>query len=338
MLSQPNKPVGLVGYGAYIPRFRLPGAEISRIWSGEIGIGESSSQKDDAGSNGQKEDGPIKEKAVPGLDEDTATMSIEAARNALARSRVDPQQIQAVWVGSESHPYAVKPTGTIVAEAIGATPATQAADLQFACKAGTEAMQAAIGFVGSGMAPYALAIGMDTAQGRPGDALEYTAGAGGAAMLIGPAEESVAVIERSLSYVSDTNDFWRRPRQNYPSHAERFSGDPGYFSHLISAAERMMDELDVTATAFDHVGCSSAERKIPCAGDEGTGIFTGAVAVRATGGRNRQHLCRFRNSGTDGNSGRSRTGSACSRRQLRERGRFRCFCSQADGPPADMAE
>ena len=43
--------------------------------------------------NGQKEDGPIKEKAVPGLDEDTATMSIEAARNALARSRVDPQQI-----------------------------------------------------------------------------------------------------------------------------------------------------------------------------------------------------------------------------------------------------
>ena len=27
MLSQPNKPVGLVGYGAYIPRFRLPGAE-----------------------------------------------------------------------------------------------------------------------------------------------------------------------------------------------------------------------------------------------------------------------------------------------------------------------
>lgn len=82
----------------------------------------------------------------------------------------------AVWAGSESHPYAVKPTGAIVAEAIGATPGTQAVDWQFACKAGTEAMQAAIGFVGSGMAPYALAIGMDTAQGRPGDALEYTAG------------------------------------------------------------------------------------------------------------------------------------------------------------------
>jgi hypothetical protein len=52
-------------------------------------------------------------------------------------------------------PYAVKPTSTIVAEAIGAVPNTQAADWEFACKAGTEAMQAAIGFVGSGMARYA---------------------------------------------------------------------------------------------------------------------------------------------------------------------------------------
>ena len=72
-----------------------------------------------------------------------------------------------MWVGSESHPYAVKPTSTLVAEAIGATPHIQAADWEFACKAGTEAMVAAMGLVGSGMADYALAIGMDTAQGRP---------------------------------------------------------------------------------------------------------------------------------------------------------------------------
>lgn len=245
MFNQPTRPVGIIGFGAYVPRFRLPGAEISRIWT------ESNSRS------------PVREKAVPGLDEDTATMSIEAARNALARAAIDPQQIRAVWVGSESHPYAVKPTGTIVAEAIGATPAVLAADWQFACKAGTEAMQAGIGFVGSSMADYVLCIGMDTAQGRPGDALEYTAGAGGAAYILGPAEEAVAVIQRSLSYVSDTTDFWRRPSTHYPSHAERFSGDPGYFGHVIPAAQEMLQATGVSPADYDHVIFHQPNPKFP---------------------------------------------------------------------------
>ena len=245
MLNKPVIDVGIVGYGAYVPRFRLAGTEISRVWEGK------------------PSPGPVKEKSVPGLDEDTATMSIEAARNALARAQIDPQEIRAVWVGSESHPYAVKPTGTIVAEAIGATPNTQAADWQFACKAGTEAMQAGIGFVGSGMARYVLAIGMDTAQGRPGDALEYTAAAGGAAYLLGPAAESCAIIQRSLSYVSDTTDFWRRPGTHFPSHAERFSGDPGYFGHVIPAARAMMTEMETTPESYDFVVVHQPNVKFP---------------------------------------------------------------------------
>ncbi|HAJ34954.1 MAG TPA: hydroxymethylglutaryl-CoA synthase [Chloroflexi bacterium] len=245
MLQQPMRPVGIVGYGAYVPRYRLPGSEISRVWT-----------------NGNSKS-PVREKAVPGLDEDTATMSVEAARNALARAGIDPQRIAAVWVGSESHPYAVKPTGTIVAEAIGATPATLAADWQFACKAGSEAFQAGIGLVGSGMADYALAIGMDTAQGRPGDALEYTAGAGGAAYIVGPAEEALAVIQRTLSYVSDTTDFWRRPTTHYPSHAERFSGDPGYFGHVMPAAEQMMQLMETTPEDYDYVVIHQPNPKFP---------------------------------------------------------------------------
>ncbi len=222
-LMRPARDVGLVGYGAYVPRFRLPASEVARVWT------EGTSAL------------PIKEKAVPGLDEDVATMSVEAARNAVARAGIPPSEIRAVWVGSESHPYAVKPTSTIVAEALGAVPNTQAADWQFACKAGTEAMQAAIGFVGSGMAQYALAIGMDTAQGRPGDALEYTAGAGGAAFLLGPAAESLAVFEGSYSFVTDTPDFWRRQHEKYPEHGQRFTGEPAYFRHVTTAAERLLE-------------------------------------------------------------------------------------------------
>jgi hydroxymethylglutaryl-CoA synthase len=228
MLLKPTRDVGIAGYGAYVPRYRLPGDEVDRVWK--------------EGQGGS----PVKEKSVPGPDEDTATMSVEAARNALARAGVDPTALRAVWVGSESHPYAVKPTSTVVAEAIGAVPATQAADWEFACKAGTEAFQAAMGLVGSSMADYALAIGMDTAQGRPGDALEYTTGAGGAAYVLGPAEDSLAIVEGSFSYVTDTPDFFRRPYQHYPQHGSRFTGDPAYFKHVLASSRQLMDSLEVT--------------------------------------------------------------------------------------------
>lgn len=202
ILLKPSRSVGIIGYGAYVPRYRLPASEVSRVWTGgHAGL-------------------PIEEKAVAGIDEDVATMSIEAARNALSRAGISPDQIRALWVGSESHPYAVKPTSTIVAEAIGAVPNVQAGDWQFACKAGTEAIVAAIGFIGSGMADYAMAIGMDTAQGKPSDALEYTAASGGAAYLLGPAEDALAVFNASYSYVTDTPDFWRRAYQKYPEHGE----------------------------------------------------------------------------------------------------------------------
>src|SRR5512135_2821893 len=244
-LLKPSKPVGIVGYGAYVPRYRLPAKEVARVWTG--------------GKGGL----PIKEKAVPGLDEDVITMSIEAARNAMKRAGIDPTEIRAVWVGSESHPYAVKPTSTIVAEAIGAVPNTQAADWEFACKAGTEALVAAMGLVGSNMARYAVAIGMDTAQGKPGDALEYTAGAGGAAYIVGPAEESLAVISAAYSYVTDTPDFWRREYQKYPEHGMRFTGEPAYFKHITQAAMHLMEASGTTAKDYKWAVFHQPNTKFP---------------------------------------------------------------------------
>ena len=67
-LFKPVKPVGIVGYGGLVPRYRLPAKGSIRVWTG--GKGRL----------------PIKEKAVPGLDEDVITMSIEAARNAMKRA------------------------------------------------------------------------------------------------------------------------------------------------------------------------------------------------------------------------------------------------------------
>ncbi len=244
-LLRPSRPVGIIGYGAYVPRYRITAKEIARVWAG----GKTAL--------------PIKEKAVPGLDEDVITMSIEAARNAIARAGIDPAELRAVWVGSESHPYAVKPTSTVVAEAIGASASIQAGDWEFACKAGTEAIVAAIGFVGSKMADYALAIGMDTAQGKPGDALEYTAAAGGAAYILGPAENALAVINASYSYVTDTPDFWRREYQKYPEHGVRFTGEPAYFHHITSSAKTLMETLGTTAKDYTWAVFHQPNTKFP---------------------------------------------------------------------------
>jgi hydroxymethylglutaryl-CoA synthase len=244
-----ERQVGIVGYGAYVPRYRLPVAEVSRVWTG--------------GHSGV----PIREKAVPGPDEDTATIAIEAARNALARSgELDPAEIGAVWVGSESHPYAVKPTGTILAETIGAVPHVLTGDWEFACKAGTEALQAATGMVGSGMVSYALAVGADTAQGRPGDALEYTAAAGGSAYILGAVSGEcgvLAVVEGSLSYVTDTPDFWRRAYQHYPEHGARFTGEPAYFKHTLAAGRELMESLGTTASDYAYAVLHQPNAKFP---------------------------------------------------------------------------
>lgn len=195
---------GIVGYGINIPVYRIKTSEIAKVWGEEP-------ERIEKGLG-------IIEKAVGGIDEDTSTISTMAAINALKMAAISPQRIGALYVGSESHPYAVKPTATIVAEAIGAVPNLTAADLEFACKAGTAGLQIVLSMVDSKMIDYGMTVGADTAQGRPGDALEYSAASGGAAFIVGPEKESLAVVESTFSFTTDTPDFWRRQGADYPSH------------------------------------------------------------------------------------------------------------------------
>lgn len=242
--------VGIIGYGVYIPRYRLKVEEVARIWG------------DDA--ERVKRGLLLDEKSVPGPDEDTATIAVEAARNAVKRGGVNPKDIGAIYVGSESHPYAVKPTATIVAEAIEATPNLTAADYEFACKAGTAGIQTCMGMVEARMIKYGMAIGADTAQGAPGDPLEYTAAAGGGALIIGKdGAEALATIEGTCSYTTDTPDFWRREMQPYPKHGGRFTGKPAYFKHVTSAASALLRQLQLTSQDFAYAVFHQPNGKFP---------------------------------------------------------------------------
>ncbi len=240
--------VGIITYGAYIPRFRITVEEIARVW----------------GANAAEISGGlgVLEKAVPDYDENTATFAVEAARAALRRREVNRDEIKAVYVGSESHPYAVKPTAVTVGEAIRATPSMTAADYEFACKAGTAAIQTSMGLVSSGMMKYAVAIGADTAQGAPGDALEYTAAAGGAAYVIG-CDDPIAEINDTCSFTTDTPDFWRREGEDYPKHGGRFSGEPGYFKHVETAARMMLEKRGTRPTDYTYAVFHQPNAKFP---------------------------------------------------------------------------
>jgi len=237
--------VGIAGYGAYVPVYRIKAAEVARVW-------------------GSGEEEPVKEKSVPGLDEDSLTMAYEAAREALEMAGVERSEVGAVLVGSESPPYAVKPSATVIAEALGVTPRVVAIDMEFACKAGTTAMILAAGLVASGAIKHGLAIGTDNAQARPGDELEYTAGAGAAAYLLSSdGGRLLAVIEHAYSYVTDTSDFWRREGERYPRHAYRFTGVPAYFGHIIGAAKGLMEETGLKPSDFDYVVFHQPNVKFP---------------------------------------------------------------------------
>jgi hydroxymethylglutaryl-CoA synthase len=226
-----NLNAAILGYGAYVPVYRIRTEEIARVWHG-------------GGA------GPNRMKAIASFDEDTLTMSYESASQAL--SMAGNPQIQAILVGSESKPYAVKPTGSILSDILGYNK-TLGVDLEFACKAGTEAMQLISGMVSSGTIDYGLAIGADTAQGRPADELEFTAGSGAAAIVIGrPNGKEIARINHSVSYVTDTPDFWRRPHDQYPMHLGRFTGEPAYFTHITSSVKMLFSETGMKPSDFKY--------------------------------------------------------------------------------------
>ncbi len=231
--------VGIVGYGAYIPCFRVSAQEIAQAHQHDW--------KKITSSLG------VTEKSVPAKDEDAVTLGVQAAHNALARAKLAASALDVIYVGSESHPYAVKPSASIIGAALGCDLHYAAADFEFACKAGTAALQAAYAQVKSGLVSYALAMGSDTAQAAAGDILEYTAGAAAAAYIIGTGEGVIASLDITKSISTDTPDFWRRGLQKFPAHVGRFTAEPGYFSHVQTMTHMVLESIGMRPADFAHV-------------------------------------------------------------------------------------
>jgi 2-acetylphloroglucinol acetyltransferase len=227
---------GIIGYGAYIPFTRIKVEEIHKVWR------NTSLEK-------LKNVLMVHERAVLQPNEDTITLAVAAAKEALSQSGMEREKIDAIFLGTCTNPYDSRPSVTILSEAIGSSPQFIGADIQFSGKSGTTAIQVCLGLINSGMAKAGLAVASDTINRHtcPGRAYEYTASAGAAAFLLGR-EEPVAEIMGTISYASDLADFFRvegeRYIQNIGAGGELFPAwEIGFVDHVQHASEALMSQL-----------------------------------------------------------------------------------------------
>jgi hydroxymethylglutaryl-CoA synthase len=242
------KNVYISGIGVYIPPFRIKADKIAKAHNQN---GESISS-----SLG------VLHKSVADKDEDSITMAITAAQKAIKNSKINPQDIKALFIGSESHPYAVKPSGTVVASWLNLSPNLYCADLEFACKAGTAGLQIVASMIESGMIENGLVIGTDKAQSKPADALEYTAASSAVAIVLSK-KSGIAKLHTTHTYTTDTPDFWRREGQKYPKHAGRFTGEPAYFKHVLTTTQQLLELINKKVSDIDHFIFHMPNAKFP---------------------------------------------------------------------------
>jgi hydroxymethylglutaryl-CoA synthase len=237
--------VGIMGYGVYIPLERIATETIIRK--------REARRKDLEDFLAKVRDGLLlRHKSIANYSEDTTTMATEAAENALMMSGVDPQLIGSVALGSESKPYAVGLASRHVASFTGIGENVFVSDLEGACNAGMQAVNFVLSQIKSGMIDYGMAIGSDVSQAPVGDVLEYSAGAGAAALVMGK-KDLVATIEDMAPFSSLSLDFWRRDEMLVPKHFGRTTVEI-YTSHVVGAMEELLRRHpDLRISDFDYV-------------------------------------------------------------------------------------
>lgn len=184
--------------------------------------------------------------------DDTTTLATLAAKKAL-QGKIP----KAIYLGSESHAYSVKPTSAIVAKQLALPSDLFAVDLEFACKAGTAALYAA-----SNHSDYTLAIGADIGAAKAGDALEQTVGSAAAAFLLGPEEEAIATIDYKTSLTNETPDFWKNHDSDTPDHTGRFTSFT-YQNLVTETIQKLLNETNSKLADYRFVILHTPNLKLP---------------------------------------------------------------------------
>ncbi len=185
--------IGILSVGGHVPRYRLSGKALGAVWGGGGG-----------GVGG--------ERAVANYDEDSLTMSCEAALNALHGR--DIKSIGACFLASTSAPYAEKSSAAILATVADLSPEVLTADLGGSLRCGTTALRLALDTVKAGSAAQALVAAGDVRPVAPGTPEEAQLGDGAGAVLVGSGDV-IASFEGAYTASHDFTDVWRLQGDRY---------------------------------------------------------------------------------------------------------------------------
>jgi len=217
---------GITGYGAYVPRLRLERAAIASAhkWMAPSLRGLAKG-----------------ERAFCSWDEDSITMAVEAARDALGTdSRAG---IDALTLASTTLPYADLQNSVIAIGALSLGHSVSGTDVTGSQRAGLSGLSRAMGADGSNQ----MVLAADRLRAKPAGTLEMAYGAGAAAFRLG----SEGVIARKIggaTVAAQFIDHFRSTNEHYDYFwEERWIRDEGYAKIIPQAVKAALDQAGITA-------------------------------------------------------------------------------------------
>ena len=251
--------VGILSFGAYIPRLRLQRQAIAAAnsWFNPVLRGLAKG-----------------ERAMANWDEDAVTMAVEAARDCLAG--FDHRAVASLYLASTTHPFDDRQNASIAAGALHLRPALRSLDAGGSLRAATSTLVTALA-AAAGTEGHALLAAGDHRLAKAASPQEMQYGDGAAALLIG----SGRPIAQLVGAHSETVDFVPQFRAHGRAHdyawEERWIRDEGYMKIVPRTIGALLKATGTEASAVSAfcLPCTLS-RVIPGVGKR-VGITDGAV-------------------------------------------------------------
>jgi hydroxymethylglutaryl-CoA synthase len=227
--------VGIVGFGCYIPKYRIDRMEIFNAF-------KAPGEKEMRGLN-----------AVNGKDEDSLTMAMEAAENAFIQSGVPVEDLKGLYMASSSPPYNEQPMGNYLGLLLDMPSDATMVDMGHSSRMGTTAIQTAMDAISNGRMKNAMVVATETRHAIVGSDLESNLGNGAGALVLGK-ENTLADIEDMFSYYSLFTDRWRgKDDYGVRSYDYRYTRNEGYSKHVLKGIEGLFKKTGLQVSDCDHV-------------------------------------------------------------------------------------